>query len=106
MLERGKEVGAVVFDFRKAFDSVLHHALLEKLENLRVDSLLVKCMHSYISGRKQQVVVNGSSSDTLPSAIWGSVVGPLLFLIYIDGIKSITLSPDSPSRKAREFVSR
>ena len=63
MLERRKEVGAVFFDFRKAFDSVPHHALLE---NLRVDSLLVKWIHSYLSGRKQQVVVNASSSDALP----------------------------------------
>ena len=59
MLERGKEVGPVPFDFRKAFDSVPHHTLLEKL-NLRVDGLLVKWIHSYLSGRKQQVVVNGS----------------------------------------------
>ena len=98
ILERGREVGAVFFDFRKAFDSVPHCALLEKLENLQVNSLLVKSIRSYLSGRKQQVGVNGSSSDALPvlsGVPQGSVVGPLLFLIYIDEIKSITLSPGS-----------
>jgi len=48
-------------------------------------------------GKKQQVMVNGfsSESDALPLLSGVPVIGPLLFLIYIDGIKSITLSPDS-----------
>ena len=79
-------------DFKKAFDLVPHHALIGKLEGLQVNHLLVKWIHSYLSDRKQQVVVGGSSSNTLPvlSAIpQGSVLGPLLFLLYIDGITSI-----------------
>ena len=98
LLEHGKEVGAVFFDFRKAFDSVPHRALIEKLENLQVNHLLVKWIHSYLSAREQQVVVNGSTSDTLPvlsGVPQGSVLGPLLFLSYIDGITSITISPES-----------
>ena len=42
--------------------------------------------------KKQQVVVNGFSSDALPLLSRVPVIGPLLFLFYIDGIKSITLS--------------
>ena len=86
------------FDFRKAFDSVPHRALIEKLENLQVNHLLVKWIHSYLSAREQQVIVNGSTSDTLPilsGVPQGSVLGPLLFLSYIDGITSITISPES-----------
>ena len=83
------------FDFRKAFDSVPHRALIEKLENLQVNHLLVKWIHSYLSAREQQVVVNDSTSDTLPvlsGVPQGSVLGPLLFL---DRITSITISPES-----------
>ena len=57
MLEKGSEVGAVFFDFKKVFDSVPHRALLEKLENLQVNHILVKWIHSYLTDRKQQVVV-------------------------------------------------
>ena len=79
VLEKSKEVGAVFFDFRKAFDSVPHRTLLAKLDDLQVNHLLIQWIHSYLSKRKQQVVVNGSSSDALP--VWtgvpeGSVIGP------------------------------
>ena len=89
ILETGSEVGAVFFDFKKAFDSVPHRALIGKLEDLQVNQLLVKWIYSYLSDRKQQVVMGGSLSNALPvlSGIpQGSVLGPLLFLLYIDGI--------------------
>jgi len=58
VLEKGKEVGAVFSDFRRAFNSVPHQALLEKLDDLQVNLLLIQWIHSYFSERKQ-VVVNG-----------------------------------------------
>ena len=63
ILETGSEVGAVFFDFKKAFESVPHRALIRKLEDLQVNQLLVKWIYSYLSDRKQQVVVGGSSSN-------------------------------------------
>ena len=81
------------FDFKKAFDSVPHCDLIGKLQDLQVNHLLVKWIYSYLSDRNRQVVVGGSSSDALPvlsGVPQGLMLGPLLFLLYINGITSIT----------------
>ncbi len=87
LLESGKEV---FFDFREAFVSVPHRALLKKLEDLQVYEHILNWIQDSLPERRQRVVVNGPASDKLPvlsDVPQGSVVGPLLFLIYIDGIK-------------------
>ena len=91
-MDAGKEVGAVFFDLQKAFDSLPHHALLDKLRDLQLNEFTLKWICDYLTQRKQRVVVNGQTSETLPvlsSVHQGSVIGPLLFLIYIDGVMSI-----------------
>ena len=98
LLESGSDIGAVFFDFRKAFDSVPHRALIKKLENIGKNPLLLRWIQSYLTGRSQQVLVDGETSDPLPvlsGVPQGSVIGPLLFLIYIDGIKTTSLSAES-----------
>ena len=80
LMEEGHEVGAVFFDLKKAFDSVPHRALLQKLETIGVNKLLLKWLHSYLTNRKQQVVVNGATStpaNVLSGVPQGSVIGPL-----------------------------
>ena len=85
-LEAGKEVTAVFFDLRKAFDSVPHQALLDKLKNLQLSDHILKWICDYLTNRTHQVVVNGETSETLPvisDMPQSSVLGPLLFLIYM-----------------------
>ena len=63
-LEWVEEVGAVFFDFRKAFDSVPHLLLLSKLDAIGLDPDIVSWIHNYLAERHQFVVFNGVSSET------------------------------------------
>ena len=79
-LEQGKDVAMVFFDLRKAFDSVPHLPLLEKLRNLGLSECILEWIASYLYNRKQRVVVEGASSDiaTVPSGVpQGSILGVL-----------------------------
>ena len=62
-LEQGKEVRMVFLDISKAFDKVWHKGLLYKLERLGVRDPLLKWFKTYLTGRKQRVIIDGQSSD-------------------------------------------
>ena len=74
----------------KAFDTVDHNILLNILQNYGVRGICLKLLKSYLEGRQQYVSFNGVYSDTCGvshGVPHGSVLGPLLFLVYIDDIK-------------------
>ena len=86
-IESGKMIGMLALDLRKAFDTVNHKILLDKLKHYGISEICLNWFCSYLESRTQMACINGSVSDPLiitTGVPQGSILGPLLFTIYMN----------------------
>ena len=83
----------VFIDLKKAFDTVDHSILIEKLYHYGIRGTANKWICSYLMNRFQYVTINGTNSDYMNVLCWvpqGSILGPILFILYINDMCNVS----------------